>query len=238
MPKRIKRVIPNNMKLIKFNCVLIVLSAIFLGIVFGKFFNLLSFPDQSVSFEGDSEQEKLSANDPLIQKITAKENYLNQINVSINKFSAEFRDKIVMEVLDESCQKILAESKLDMFSWHSPNYAKLKFKTIPDSKDKIYCLKFTYIPFGKEQDKKPYISSYSYEGASYINTGKSNEEQKNQSLELKPAYGESSAGKNLSKLIDRMSQYKPDFLKGFALEMIITLSLALIIALVIAIIFL
>jgi hypothetical protein len=224
-----------NVKKIKFNQIIIILSAIFIGMIFWKFLNLLSFTDQSISFEGDSKQEKFHVDKPIIQKIIATENNFSQINVSIDKFAAEFGDKIVMEVLDESCQNILAESKLDMFSWYSPNYTKLKFKTIPDSKNKTYCLKFTYIPFGKEQDKKPYISSYSYEGASYINTGKSNEEQKNRSLELKPAYNEGSAGNNFSKLIDRMSQYKPNFLKGIILEIIFIAALLLVLIFIIVI---
>jgi len=122
-------------------------------------------------------------------------------------------------------------------TWNYPGYEKFKFKTIRDSKNKTYCLKFTYIPFGKEQDKKAYISSYSAEGYSYINTGKSIEEQKNRTLKLKPAYENDSTWQNFSELSDRMSQYKPDYLKGIYLKTLFTLSFIIIILLVVVIIF-
>jgi hypothetical protein len=219
------------MKKIKFNYILIILLALFLGIISWKFLSLLSYPDQSISFEGDSKQEKLYPYFPILQKITAKENNFNQINVSLSKFSANFGEKITLEILDEFCQNILAQSKIDGFTWNSPSYEKFKFKNISDSKEKIYCLKFTYVPRGEGQDKKAYISSYQFDGSSYTNTGnkKNSEEQKNRSLALKPAYETGSTWQNFSKLIDRMSQYKPDYIKGISLEIIFILSLVLII---------
>jgi hypothetical protein len=199
----------------------------------------LSFSDQSISFEGDGQQEKLYADSPIIQKITAAENNFSQVNISISKFSGNFGDKIVMEVADESCEKIIHTSKIDAFSWSSPNYEKFRFENIPDSKEKTYCLKFTYIPNGEEQDKKAYISSYSYEGSSYINTGnkKNSGEQENRSLGLKPAYGNGSVWQNFSQLVDRMSQYKPDYFKSLSLEIIFFLSFALILFISTVIIF-
>lgn len=224
------------MKSIKFNHILIVLSAIFFGIIFWKFLNLLSFSDQSVSFEEESKKEKMNPNSPIIQKITAKKDNFNQVYVSVNKFSADFGEKVILEVADENCEEIIAQSKIDAFSWNSPGYEKFHFRTIPDSKDKTYCLKFTYVPFKKEQDKKVYISSYPLEGSSLINTGKSIEEQKNRTLKLKPAYENNSAWQNFSHLIERMSQYKPAFFKGFFLESIFILSFVLIILVAVVII--
>jgi hypothetical protein len=209
---------------------------VFLAMIVWKFFGILSFSDSSLNFEGESKQEKLYPDAQIIQKITATENNLDQINISISKYSQQLGDKIILEVADESCEKIMAGSKIDMFTWHSPNYEKFKFKPIPDSKDKIYCLKFTYVPFRTQQDKKAYISSYPAEGSSYINTGKSIEGQKNRTLKLKPAYGNNSSWKNFSRLIDRMSQYRPDFLKGYSLGIIFILSLMLIILLSVVII--
>ena len=226
------------MKYSKFNYILIFLFLIFIGIIFCKFFNTLTFSDSSLNFEGDNgKQEKLYPNAQLIQKITATENNLNQIDISINKFSADFGEKIVLEVKDENCGKTIAQSKIDAFTWNSPGYEKFRFKTIPDSKDRIFCLKITYIPFRKEQDKKIYISSYPAEGSSYINTGKSIEEQKNRTLKLKPAYENDSNWQNFSELSDRMSQYKPDYLKGTYLKTLFILSFVLIILLAIAIVF-
>ncbi len=224
------------MKFVKFNYILLIFSAIFFAMIAWKFFGILSFSDSSLNFEGESKQEKLYPNSQIIQKITAMENNLNQINISINKFSADFREKIVLEIADENCGQIIAQSKIDAFSWNSPGYEKFRFKTISDSKDKTYCLKFAYVPFEKEQDKKAYISSYPAEGSSYVNTGKSIEEQKNRTLKLKPAYENGSVWKNFSQLTDRISQYKPDFLKGTILEIIFILSLIILIILVLIII--
>lgn len=225
------------MKHIKLKYILAILSALFFAIIFWNFLNILSFTDPGIDFEGKSKQEKLYPNSPIIQKINATENNFSQVNISISKFSPRLGDKITLEVFDESCEKKLDESKINALSWNSSSYSKFGFKTISDSKDKIFCLKFTYTPSGKEQDKKVYISSHPLEGSSYINTGKSIEEQKNQTLELKPAYGNESNWKNFSQLIDRMSQYKPDFLKTNYLITIFFLSFSLILALAAVVIF-
>lgn len=225
------------MKYLKLKYILVILFALFFAMIAWSFFSVLTFSDSSLDFEGESKQEKLYPNAQIIQKITATKNNLNQINISVSKFSADFGEKIILEVADENCGKIIAQSKIDAFSWSSPGYEKFKFKTIRDSKNKTYCLKFTYIPFGKEQDKKAYISSYPAEGYSYINTGKSIEEQKNRTLKLKPAYENDSTWQNFSELSDRMSQYKPDYLKGIYLKTLFILSFVLIMLLVIVIIF-
>jgi len=216
---------------------MVILFAFFFAMIAWKFFSFLSFSDSSFDFEGDSKQEKLYPNAQIIQKITATKNNLNQINISISKFSSDFGEKIILEVADENCEKTIANSSISALTWNYPGYEKFKFKTIRDSKNKTYCLKFTYIPFGKEQDKKAYISSYSAEGYSYINTGKSIEEQKNRTLKLKPAYENDSTWQNFSELSDRMSQYKPDYLKGIYLKTLFTLSFIIIILLVVVIIF-
>ncbi|PIP26516.1 MAG: hypothetical protein CO140_03275 [Candidatus Moranbacteria bacterium CG_4_9_14_3_um_filter_40_7] len=226
------------MKYFKFNHIVIILFLIFSGIILWQFFNFLSFADSALNFKGDNKQEKFYPNSPLIQKITAAENNFNQVNVSLSKFSPQLGDKIILEVADESCEKIMAESKRDMFSWRSPGYEKFRFPAIADSQDKTYCLKFTHVLGKFKPAKKPYISAYPAEGSSYINTGKSMEEQKNRSLKLKPAYGRDSYRQNFSQLIDRMSQYKPDYLKSEFLITLFGLSLALIFFVSILIIFL
>lgn len=221
----------------KFNHILVILVIFFFGIVFWKFFDILSFSDQTLSFERDSKQEKLYADSPIIQKLTITENNFNQINASIGKFSPKTGDKIILEVTDEFCKSILAKSSIGKLSWNHPGYEKFGFKTIPDSKNKTYCLKFTYIPNKQAQDKKVYMSSHAKEGYSYINTGKSPEEQKNRALEIKPAYENGSNWQNFSQLINRMSQYKPDYLKGIFLLTIFTLSIILITIVAISVIF-
>lgn len=227
------------MKYFKFNHILIVLFILFSGIIFWQFLSLLSFPDSNIQFEGESKQEKLYPNLPLIQKITATKNNFSQMNVSLSKFSPKFGDKIVLEILDESCQNILAKSKINTLTWNNIGYEKFSFKPILDSEGKIYCLKFIYIPFGKEQDKRAYISSHTSPDVAYTNTGnkKDSGEQKNRTLELKPAYENGSNWQNISQLMDRMSQYKPEFFKGYSLEIIFLISLIFIISFACMIIF-
>ncbi len=220
------------MRFIKFNHVLIAVSVILLVILFWKFTGLLSFPDSNIQFEGESKQEKLYPHLPLIQKITATKNNFSQINVSLSKFSPKLGDEIVLEILDESCQNILAKSKINTLTWNKISYEKFSFKPISNSEGKVYCLQFIYIPFRKEQDKRAYVSSYASPDASYTNTGnkKNSEEQKNRTLGLKPAYKNGSNWQNVSQLVDRMSQYKPEFFKGYLLEIIFLLSLIFIIS--------
>jgi len=219
------------MKYIKLKYVLILLFSLFFAVIFWNFFNILSFADSGFNFEGKSKQEKIYPNLSIIQKIKTTDNNFSQVNISVSKFSPKLGDKITLEVKDESCEKVLAKSKIGKLTWSSPNYEKFKFSPIFDSRDKTYCLQFTYIPKQNEQNKKIYLSSYISEESSYINTGKSIEEQKNRTLELKPAYENGSASKNFSKLIDRMSQYKPDYFKRCSLEILFISSFAIIISL-------
>ena len=224
------------MKYLKFNHILIIFFILFSGIIFWQFFSLLSFADSSLNFEGKSQQEKFYPGSPLIQKITATENNFNQVNVALKKFSPKLGDKIILEIMDGSCNSNLAKTQLDIFSWYSPTYAKFRFPAISDSQNKTYCLKFTHILGKFKPDKKAYIPAYSLAGASYINTGKSAEEQKDRSLGLKPAYGNGSTWQNFSQLLDRMSQYKPNYFKGISLEIIFILSFILIISFAISVI--
>ena len=85
------------MKYIKLKYVMVILFAFFFAMIAWKFFSFLSFSDSSFDFEGDSKQEKLYPNAQIIQKITATKNNLNQINISISKFSSDFGEKIILE---------------------------------------------------------------------------------------------------------------------------------------------
>ena len=88
--------------------------------------------------------------------------------------------------------------------------------------------------------KSPFLVYSRSKGNSFTNSGEENLGEKKiykgKTLVMKPAYGSDSFWKNMETLNDRISQYKPWFLKHFYLDAIVILFLATSVAIVIILI--
>jgi hypothetical protein len=101
-------------------------------------------------------------------------------------------------------------------------YYHVNFPTIPDSAGQTYCFKTTYFSRFDRGSDLPYLGTSKgkqFAGWSYANEG-NNRTYENRTLQMRPSYGTESFLGNLSRLNDRISQYKPEFLKGSALTLI------------------
>jgi hypothetical protein len=124
------------------------------------------------------------------------------------------KGELRLRVLDHDCQKILREKNIIIKSLGSgtiPFY----FEKIAGSKDKMYCISLDFtgennIQLRLSEDLHPDSVSL-YQNANEI---------KNQSLSMRPAYQNKNRWQDIQELNQRISQYKPWFLKHYFLYFI------------------
>jgi len=205
-----------------------ILGILFIGgiaWIFGSFFAHLSFPDSSYNFSGKTYQEKLKSDQPVTQTFRAKENNLNQIKIIVGNSNIQPGEKIVFELADALCEKTLAQNTYRFYDIPPFIYYHFTFPPIPDSIGQIYCLKVTYSSSVDRKSDRPYIGASGgeqFRGQLYINEGNQRISE-NRTLQMRPAYGTGSLFGDLKQLNNRLSQYKPEFLKGTGLTLIFSL---------------
>lgn len=202
-----------------------------------RFVFYLSFPD--IDIVRKDEKIKLYPYSPLAQKFTASGNNLAGIKFMMGEYELKNKEKIKLQLADETCQKIIKEDYLIASEFNSDNYYVFDFSKIEDSQDKIYCFVLTFKPENKDTKKLPRLaaslsSEFPFIGLSELNSGTA---YPGQSLAMKPAYKNENFWKDLEQLDQRISQYKPWFLKKYYLASIaaafIVLSFILVIILII-----
>lgn len=220
---------------------IIILAVIAAGTILWNFFNSLSFSEYSQVFYKDG-KVKLYDQSPVIQdNITSEKNNLAQINVALGENELSSGEKIKLELFDSECKNLIRESEINFFNQlpilEKPGYARFKFDALKDSANKDYCIKITY--FGDRTSKElptiHYDEGEEYSGSSFQNTEK-NKIYENASLIFRKAYVSETKVEDLKTLENRISQYKPWFLKNFFLCLIITFFIILSIAFVIILI--
>ncbi|MDP3956961.1 MAG: hypothetical protein Q8Q10_00470 [bacterium] len=215
----------NTPTILKIHRSQILLSLLFIGgllLILFSFYNTLSFPDTSYNFLGASGKAKLDSGKPITQVFTAKENNLNQVKIIGGNFDLMLREKIVFELADSGCEAILASQSANFLTPSPHIYYRFNFPAIPDSAGKKYCFRVTYFSPIDRGDERPYLAiseGERFRGQSYINEG-NNRIYENRTLQMRPAYTVGSFPGDLGRLNDRISQYKPEFLKGSALTII------------------
>ncbi len=191
--------------------------------IFGSFLNHLSFPDSSYHFLGTTNRAKFDPGKPITQVFQAKENNLDQIKIIIGDLDhLRPMEKIVLELAEASCETTIAKDTLTFLTPNPHIYYHFNFPVITDSAGQMYCFKATYFsPFDRGSDR-PYLGAS--EGEAFVGQSYFNESNyrvyENRTLQMRPAYTAGSLLGDLSRLNDRMSQYKPSFFKGSALTLI------------------
>lgn len=203
--------------------ILLAISAIFLIAIFFKFAQLLSFPDSSIVLQKGL-LVKIQPKETVTQKFTADRNGLAKVEALLRSPGIKYEngDKMEMKLLEENCEKIIFTGELKLLFLNSNNLYEFNFPRIDDSKNKTYCLSATF------QNKKANAKSIQFFTAG---------DQENQPLSIRPVYKNSNIFENLSELNQRISQYKPWFLKHYFLWFIsfgfILLSILIIVTLII-----
>lgn len=185
----------------------------------GAFFANLSFPDSSYNFLGETKKAKLDPGKPVTQTFRAEENNLNQVKIMVGNTGLWPTERIVLELADVSCDTVLATETIDFLMPDPHIYYHFNFPAIPDSQGATYCLRTTYFSGWDRGDKRPYLSAS--EGESFVDWSYTNEGNhrtyENRTLQLRPAYGTENFSGDMERLLDRLSQDKPWFLREAAL---------------------
>lgn len=171
------------------------------GFNFAKTSDFIIYPQQTIA-----------------QKITSSENGLKQLKILVKERNwRSFEGKIKFELADENCQNAFVSREANSQTPLIKKVFLFDFDKIPDSKDKKYCLKTTL--FSESQDKVRYPvlltrNNPSGEENSMKNLADPKKKYKYRFLAVRPVYEPDSFSGGMEKLNQRISQYKPSFLKG------------------------
>ena len=185
---------------------LLILS-FFVLLIFYRFLTLLSFPDSSIALQKGT-LAKLEPQNSLTQAFTANRQGLTKIEVLLRTpgIKIENGDTVATKLLDENCEKTLREGSLQKTYLNSDNLYEFAFDRLPDSAQKNFCLKLTFLP---QKDSAKNIQLFTMSDG------------ENQPLSVRPVYVNQSFWQNIAELNRRMSQYRPWFLKDIFLSLIV-----------------
>jgi hypothetical protein len=195
----------------------LVIFTLSLVTVFYIFLNRFSFPDANWKLGKDNKIE-LSSEKSITQKFIASRDGLSRIDFLFSQSDKKkIGGKIKMQIAESNCASILREGFLKVVDLNSENASEFIFSKIDDSKNKEFCLLLIFVS-EKESKQKPQIFVVNNELSENKGLFDANaEELKNQSLAMRPAYQNESFWKNAEELNQRISQYKPFFLKHYYL---------------------
>lgn len=218
--------------------IFLILPAVFLFLIFLNFSKIWSFPDQNWRIEKEN-KISLDSEKPIMQKFKASHDNLTRIEILFSQSDKKkIGGQIRIQLTKEDCMGILAENFLKVASINSEFTYDFIFPKIKNSKDKAFCLLLSFVS-EKETKKTPQVfitnSTIPEDQISLIAT--TEEELKNQSLSMRPAYKNDTIWQDATELNKRISQYKPWFLKHYFLSFItisfMVLSILLVIILII-----
>jgi hypothetical protein len=209
----------------------IALCCIGIGFISG-----LKFGDSDYNFLGKKDQQKLSIDKPLTQVFTAKKNGLSEVKFHIGNQNLWPGEAIRFELRDARCENILATDSWTPLHGKPLIYTRFDFSQIPDSAEKQYCAYIVYTsPLERKSSDAPHINTNKSLGQSFTATAK-NKVYENETLQMRPAY-DSGLPSDAWQLVERMSQYKPEYIKGLPLLILLTITVLGSIALGIWIVF-
>jgi hypothetical protein len=192
--------------------IFLILVAIMFSIVFGKFFSIISFPDSETALEKGDPPLELRRDASLTQTFVANRDNLMKIELLLRTPGPK-GSEAKMEIADENCSDTIRQGILEKPFLASDNLYDFQFSKIPDSNGKIYCLKVT-LTHGKSKLIRLFTKE-NYDPRFILNN-----ETRDKSLSMRLAYKNSSFIGNMSELNQRISQYKPWFLKHYFLDAI------------------
>lgn len=216
---------------------LILLTFLFisLGLIWFYFFGRLSFSDTDWPIKEKS-RYLFAYNHQLLQKFTADRNNLSQIKIFFPDSEIEIEDYLQLKLMDDNCRETLRENNLSIHKIDSEEPVSFLFDKLSDSRDKVFCLSVSFISetAGKKVDvnltKNPAPGSISL-----FSTSRQGE-IKNKALMMRPVYVNNNIWQDMQELNQRISQYKPWFLKHYFLYFIafgfILLSIATVVILI------
>lgn len=187
-----------------------------------SFVSSLAFSDSNYNFLGKKDRQKLSVDKPISQVFMAQEDGLSEIKYHIGNLNLWPGEALHFELRDSTCTQIITTNSWTLLKLKPSIYTHFHFSRIADSQGKNYCAFITYTsPYDRKSSDVPYINTSKFPGRSYTVISK-NKVYENETLQIRPAYSSGNFFSDLWRLIERISQYKPDFIKGLPLLILIT----------------
>jgi hypothetical protein len=199
--------------------ILLIFAAISLLYVFFNFFKLMSFTDPQMPLE-KGRVIKIETQNTFSQEFIANHDGLANIRFLIKTENSDDAKNVKMQLADKNCSNIIREGSLSHSFLASDNLFEFKFDRIPDSDGKIFCVEAS---LDSQDPQAEPVRFFSHNNDPTM-------------LSMRPAYGNSNWQQNISELNQRISQYKPWFLKHYYLYGISILFVILSIMLVIILI--
>lgn len=160
------------------------------------------------------------------QTFVAQRSGLSGVNILFGGSSIKEGGTLSFAILDEHCKATLREEKRFTRTLNADNSTDFSFSPLSDSAGKTFCFKTNFTP--EKGSKKAAIfiipNTLPQEKLSLSINGESRPEK---SLALRPVYRNTNLFADLAELNDRISQYKPWFLKDAFLGTFTFLSIGL-----------
>lgn len=216
--------------------ILLFFAAILFFVVFFRFFNLLSFPDPETAMK-KGDVFKLAPENSLTQTFTANRDNLVRIEFLLRTPRLKKETPVEMKLADETCIDTIREGFLEWSFLDSNNLYDFQFEKIPDSNGKKYCLIATFKPQESKAKKIGFFTREEKNPEFALTDKKSDMKIENQALSTRLVYKNDSVWQDISELNQRISQYKPWFLKHYYLYAIsilfVIISTALVVILIV-----
>ncbi len=182
------------------------------------------FPDTRFPLE-KSEKVRLDGTGAT-QTFVASRDGLSGINILFGGSQTKNGGTLSITLLDASCHGKIFERKGFTTSFETENSFRFSFPLIADSKGKTFCLATQFAPAKGSKKAAVFVTAntLSEEALSLSLNG---EARPGESLSFRPVYRNETFFADFVELIQRMSQYKPWFLKGTFLAGIALLSIGL-----------
>lgn len=201
--------------------ILIIILGILVVTIFSRFFNLFYFPDSSPVLEKGT-LIPLQPKEALTQNFTANRDNLSKMEFLLRTPGIKPGDSLKIEIAEKDCQKIIRTGELQKTFLNSDNLYAINFSTISDSKGKTYCMKATFKPQQKSDTKKLQLFTMDSKSVtSSLTNLTTGEVFSDKLLSMRPVYTNNHWWQDFSELNQRMSQYRPWFLKSIFLALIV-----------------
>ena len=183
---------------------LLILVSLTVGTFF-QFFSLLYFPDSNIVLQKGS-LVPLEPEQTLTQKFSINRTGLSKIQLLLRTPGIKFEngDNVQAQLADKNCEKTLRVGLLEKSFLNSDNLYEFNFSRLIDSSEKNFCLTLTFLP---QKNTAKNIQLFTM--------------KENETLSIRPVYQDTYFWQSFYELNQRMSQYKPWFLKNIFLTLII-----------------
>ena len=190
------------------------MAFILLFLVFYKLSSLWSFSDPNWPL-GKDEKVKIKNGTQIIQKFTADRDDLARISVLFGSSNLDKGANLDMKIYDENCSDLIRESSHFAQGIGSGNTEDFNFSKVTDSKDKTFCLNLSFKPVINSKSTTIFVVNNPMNQNKFLSID--GKDYSGQSLSMRPAYKNNNLWGDLTELNQRISQYKPWFLKHYYL---------------------